>query len=79
MRVTALPCGASGICDLDEHTPENQGFDYAHYIFYNAAFWMWSDVEKHYQADDVVGMPTLTTFREMSSMKNDTASRFTGS
>ena len=41
--------------DLDEHAPENQGFDYAYYTLYNAAFWMWSDVEKHYQADDVVG------------------------
>ncbi len=43
------------IGDLDEHAPENQGFDYAYYTLYNAAFWMWSDVEKHYQADDVSG------------------------
>ena len=43
------------IGDLDEHAPENQGFDYAYYTLYNAAFWMWSDVEKHYQADDISG------------------------
>ena len=43
------------IGDLDEHAPENQGFDYAYYTLYNAAFWMWADVEMHYQQDDVAG------------------------
>ncbi len=47
------------IGDEDEHAPENQGFDYAYYTLYNAAFWMWSDVEKHYQADDVSGHPSF--------------------
>lgn len=43
------------IGDLDEHAPENQGFDYAYYTLYNAAFWMWADVEVAYESDDVPG------------------------
>ncbi len=39
----------------EESAPENQGFDYAYYTLYNAAFWMWADVEEHYQADVVAG------------------------
>ena len=43
------------IGDLEHHAPEAQGFDYAYYTLYNAAFWMWSDVEGHYQQKDVSG------------------------
>ena len=40
--------------DLEEHAPENQGYDYAHYGMYNGAVYFWADVKDHYFGRDIV-------------------------
>jgi arylsulfatase len=41
--------------DLKEHSPINQGFDYAYYGLYNGAPFNWPDVQSHYSQGKVTG------------------------
>lgn len=41
--------------DLEEHAPENQGFDYAYYGLYNGAIYSWANMESHHQGKTMNG------------------------
>lgn len=41
--------------DLEEHAPENQGFDYAYYGLYNGAIYSWVNQDHHYKQQTIDG------------------------
>ena len=42
--------------DMEQHAPENQGFDYAYYGLYNGAIYSWVNQDAFYQAQTVDGV-----------------------
>jgi arylsulfatase len=63
--------------DLEEHAPENQGFDYAYYGLYNGAIFGWADSWNFYQGDIVPGtppwfdMPSFERYEELTGIHID--------
>ncbi len=42
--------------DLEQHAPENQGFDYAYYGLYNGAIYSWVNQDEFYKAQTLDGV-----------------------